>query len=917
MSELFDESLISDFVAESREHLDEIEPDLLAMEGDESNIDQDLINRVFRAIHSVKGGAGFLAFENLKNLSHIMEGVLVQVRDGQYSLTSEITNVLLSGVDKLRAMVDDIQSSENVECVDEITKLTTIQENEGKLGDAPAAKPADTSAAQASDEPAKTDEAPALTDSFVAAMKKFMAKNDKIKDKIGGGRFVYCAEVDMQKDVKDKSLTLDEFLKNIATLGKVFDASIETSDPEKLAALEESEKEFTFLVATVIEKDLIDVAIEVADGKIHSVTEAVLDQVAELPDPAEKPAAPTPQETAAAKKADTKKEAKSNVEVTETLRVRVDLLTRLMNLAGELVLGRNQLIRAFDGLDSGDSNITNILQNLDMVTTEVQEGIMQTRMQPVGSVFSKFPRVVRDMSQLLNKKITIDVTGAEVEMDKSIIELLSDPLTHIVRNCADHALEGPEERVMNGKDETGTIQLQAYHEAGQINIAIIDDGRGIDPDKVGPKAVEKGVITEEQLEKMSSRDIVNLVFAAGFSTAAVVSEVSGRGVGMDVVRSNIEKLGGTVKLESVLGEGTTVLLQLPLTLAIIPSLIIGVGEQQFAIPQVNVDEFVWVRSAEVADRIERLRGKDILKLRGNLLPLIRLSDVLGMDRMFKHPETGKWEVCQRSRISDRRGPDDTVEPVDSEMTELNRVGDDRRKDWHSDYNIVVLNVGGNQFGLIVDQYYDTEETVVKPLSVFLKECTCFSGATILGDGSVITILDILGVANKAELKFTDLDTEERRRKEEEEAREAAAALERKSVILFRNDPKEVFAVPQDLVLRLERIQTEDIEQIGNREFIQYRGQGLPIARLENYLTVNPMPSDLTQAYLIIPKTNDVAENGKAGIIVSGIEDALDVQVALEHSDQDAAGVMGSAIVNEKLTMFLNLAELMDKTPSVA
>jgi two-component system chemotaxis sensor kinase CheA len=914
MSELFDESLISDFVAESREHLDEIEPDLLAMEGDESNIDQELINRVFRAIHSVKGGAGFLAFENLKNLSHIMEGVLVQVRDGQYSLTSEITNVLLSGVDKLRAMVDDIQSSEDVVCADEISKLTVIQESKGQSSGSDESAPATPKPAS---EEIKDEEIPAseeLSDSFVVSMKQFLKNNKKLKNKIGNGRFVYCAEVDMQNDIKEKSLTLASFLENISSLGKIVDSTIDLSDTDQLPGLEESVDSFTFLFTTVIEKDLIDVAIDIAEGKITLLSESILDQVKKAADPA---AQPDVKKKKTAKTANKKNDAKGAVEVSETLRVRVDLLTRLMNLAGELVLGRNQLIRAFGDLDVNNGNITNILQNLDMVTTEVQEGIMQTRMQPVGSVFGKFPRVVRDISQQLGKKISIDITGAEVEMDKSIIELLSDPLTHIIRNSADHALEGPEERVLNDKDETGNIYLKAYHEAGQVNISIVDDGRGIDPDKIGGKALEKGVVTQEQLDKMSPRDIVNLVFAPGFSTAEVVSEVSGRGVGMDVVRSNIEKLGGTVNLDSVLGEGTTVLLQLPLTLAIIPSLIIGVGEQQFAIPQVNVDEFVWVRASEVADRIERLRGKDILKLRGQLLPLIRLSDVLGMDRMFKNPDTGKWELCRRSRIADRRGPDDLVADSKSDLIEQGRDSEDRRKDWHSDYNIVVLKVGSNQFGLIVDQYYDTEETVVKPLSSFLSQCSCFSGATILGDGSVITILDIMGVANKAELKFTDLDTEERRRKEEEEAREAAAAAERKSVILFRSNPEELFAVPQDLVLRLERIQIEDIEQIGDREYIQYRGQGLPIVRLENYLSVNPIPTELSEVYLISPKTDDVSENGKAGIIVSSIEDALDVQVALEHSDQDGVGVMGSAVVNEKLTMFLNLAELMEKTPSVA
>jgi len=602
MGSFADESLVSDFVTESRENLDAIEPDLLAMEQEGADVSQETINSVFRAIHSMKGGAGFLAFEGLKRLSHTMESVLMLVRDGKMAVSPELMDVLLAGVDRLRAMVDDIHASDGIPIDEDLARLNAILEGKGvaphaqvKAQTVPAAPPAGEAAVPA----------------------EFDLDAEDVRNALEHGMFLYSATAYIHHDIQQRNIAPLDFLKNIESLGRCLDTSVDLDALPGLENALEQDFAFTFLFATVLEEDLVATALDLPEDQIAALdTKALKERLsmeaAEKRDAKEEGldgAAPDAAESPSGKQvaaASTKKQ-----EVAETLRVRVDLLTRLMNTAGELVLGRNQLLRALEESQDQVAGLPAILQNIDLVTTELQEGIMQTRMQPIGAVFGRFTRVVRDMARDLGKEIDLKVEGAEVELDKSIIELLGDPLTHIIRNCCDHALEPPPERQKAGKPATGRIVLRAFHEGGQVNISISDDGRGIDSRKVLQKAIEKGLVTRSDAERMSERDIVNLVFAPGFSTAEVVSDVSGRGVGMDVVRTNIEKLGGHIDVETGVGEGTTVLLRLPLTLAIIPSLIVGVEGHRFAVPQVNLVELVWVRAAEVATRIEQVHGADV------------------------------------------------------------------------------------------------------------------------------------------------------------------------------------------------------------------------------------------------------------------------------------------------------------------
>ena len=911
MSEFFNDSLISDFVTESREHLDAIEPDLLGME-ESSDVAPETINRVFRAIHSIKGGAGFLAYDSLKYLSHSMENVLMMVRDGELTINPVITDVLLRGVDKLRAMVDDIQGSEGVPCAEELADLKRIIE--GSRSGAVHVAPVSAASLSLRDKLELLPYDPA-----------------EVARILGHGRFLFVADVLPAQDLASDDPAGIAFAENVAALGDVLCVASESAVLDSLEVALATKEPFCFLFSTVLEPSLIGTALELPEEQVASVTADLLGPPAQAPAPEPVKAAPVvvaapttmPDEIAAASEAvadpgtappPVESGEIRKADVADTLRVRVDLLTRLMNSAGELVLARNQLLRVMESHAQTIPGLSGILQNIDHVTTDVQEGIMQTRMQPIGAIFGKFPRVVRDMARTLGKDIAITMEGNEVELDKSILESLSDPMTHIIRNCADHALEPPSERKAKGKNPQGTILLRAYHEAGQVNISIRDDGRGIDPEKVSRKAIEKGVVTKEQASRMSSRELVNLVFAPGFSTAEVVSDVSGRGVGMDVVRSNIEKLGGTVQLDTAVNKGTTVLLQLPLTLAIIPSLIVGVQEHRFAVPQVNVEEFVWVRAEEVAKRIEKVQGQDVLRLRGMLLPLLRLSDVLDIPRRYADIATGERRDDQRQRIADRRSPDTDVDAIQEDPADLQERSATRRTQWRSDYNIVVSRIGGNRFGMIVDELFDTEEIVVKPLSCFLKQSPCFSGATILGDGRVITILDMAGVAEAGNLHFSDVEAEEQRRREEEARREARARAARRSVIIFNASPDEYFAVAQDTVLRLERLQVSDIKVVGDQEYLEYRGHGLPLIRLEQYLPVRPLPEAET-LYMIIPRQeNGVPGTGSsAGILVSRIVDAVDVEVNLREAERSGPGLEGTAIVNDQLTLFLDPGTLIAST----
>ncbi len=581
-----------------------------------------------------------------------------------------------------------------------------------------------------------------------------------------------------------------------------------------------------------------------------------------------------------------------------------------MNYAGELVLGRNQLRQELETLAYKNPKLGIVMQNVDSVTSEIQQDIMQMRLQPVGNLLNKLSRVVRNLSRQLSKESALFIEGKEVELDKAILEGLSDPLTHLIRNCLDHGIEMPDERKKAGKPTSGAIHVSAFHEGGQVNIVVTDDGRGIDPDELIQKAIKSGIIDTERAKRMTESEKINLILLPGLSTAEKITDISGRGVGMDVVKTNIEKLGGNLEIESTAGKGTTVKIRLPLTLAIIPSLIVGVAGLRFAIPQVSVKELVCIRAGEASAKIEAIGDAVVLRLRESLLPLVRMADILDLERTFVHHETAKQMPEQRERLADRRQnrPDSGYGTHSSGPQQPHQRSNetDRRQNRHGDINVAVLRVGINLFGLIVDELFNNEEIVVKPLSKYVKESKCFAGATIMSDGRVAMIVDATGIAEFSQLSFAEISAEECRRHKEETRRPKTVIGRQPSVLIFNNAYNEHFALPLDSISRLEKIYSKDVHKMGTRIYMNYRGNGLPLIYLEDILPVCAFPNDIEEFFVIIPKTNDL----HAGIVVSRIFDTVEVNVAIQKDNGTHPGISGSAFMQEHLIQFIDPAGML-------
>ncbi|WP_417783179.1 chemotaxis protein CheW [Terasakiella pusilla] len=595
------------------------------------------------------------------------------------------------------------------------------------------------------------------------------------------------------------------------------------------------------------------------EAQMKAEMEAEKTSSAPAPAPAPSTPAPAPQVPAPApkpveKKAEAPKPsgaAKETSVANQTIRVNVELLENLMTLVSELVLTRNQLLQMVRGSD--DSVFKVPLQRLSHITSDLQEGVMKTRMQPIGNAWAKLPRIVRDLSIEANKKIDLQMIGAETELDRQVLELIKDPLTHMVRNSADHGLETPDIRESLGKPQVGTITLNAYHEGGHIIIEIADDGKGLNTARIREKIIENGLASESDLEAMSDQQIHQFIFRAGFSTAQKVTSVSGRGVGMDVVRTNIEKIGGTIELKSIEGKGSTFTIKIPLTLAIVSALVVECSGERFAIPQISVLELV--RTSSASDNcIEMINDAPVLRLRNRLLPLVSLHDHLS--------------------LGDRK--------VDLENDEL---------------FIVVTQVGTYTFGIIVDRVFDTEEIVVKPVAPILRHIPLFSGNTILGDGSVIMILDPNGIAattgevamGNSEAASTNVAT--------------SSSGETTSILIFRAGGQELKAVPLALVARLEEVDVTKIEYSGKNPVVQYRGQLMPLIPID---PEHVWKEDGRQPVLVFTDRDH-----SMGLVVDEIVDIVEDHLNIELAS-DRAGFVGSAVISGKATDLIDAGYYLTK-----
>ncbi|QDV16593.1 Chemotaxis protein CheA [Gimesia panareensis] len=571
----------------------------------------------------------------------------------------------------------------------------------------------------------------------------------------------------------------------------------------------------------------------------QSEPEGASQPVAEVSDQDTKSPEPLPAPEVAAE-ANTEEAAKKVSVADLSIRVNVNVVDSLMNLVGELVLTRNQLLQLARGDE--ESKYAAPITHLNRVTTDLQEGVMKTRMQPIGNAWNKLPRLVRDLSQVTHKQIELVMTGAETELDRTVLDAIKDPLTHMVRNSADHGIESPEIRKANSKPESGTIHLNAYHEGGHVIIEIQDDGAGISRERVLKKAITQGLINESDADTMTDSHVFSMIFQPGFSTAEQVSSISGRGVGMDVVRTQIEKIGGTVDLNSRMGKGTTVRIKIPLTLAIVSALVLESGGQPFAIPQLGVVELVRL-SAEDRKKIETIHDKKVFRLRDRLLPLVHLNEVLQLEESLPEDDDGMHDT-----------------------------------------NIVVVQVGEDQFGLIVSRIFDTEEIVVKPVGRLLKNIGLYQGTTILGDGRVVMILDVGGIFNQCGGSSSHPQTVA-------EENTAGSGRDTVSMLLFGVGENETMAVPLSLVARLEEFPLESIELNGGRKVVQYRDNLLPLLSVEGAgygggEAIDPQP-------VVV-----FSENSRSmGLMVNEIKDIIDEQLVI-RMQSDRPGILGTAIIGK-------------------
>jgi two-component system chemotaxis sensor kinase CheA len=630
----------------------------------------------------------------------------------------------------------------------------------------------------------------------------------------------------------------------------------EGSDADLIGQLEKMAMEGTVEPAKVEPKQAVGTLVEQVlerqlrpgEVSLDDLERAFRETASEVPAVAEKPKAKAAPAKDAKQKQEGEEDKLDSKIASQSIRVNVETLENLMTMVSELVLTRNQLLEIVRRHEDSEFKVP--LQRLSNVTAELQEGVMKTRMQPIGNAWQKLPRIVRDLATELGKEIELEMHGAETELDRQVLDLIKDPLTHMVRNSADHGLETPEERRVAEKPEKGTVRLSAYHEGGHIIIEISDDGRGLNSEKIKAKAIANGLASEAEIEKMTEAQLHKFIFAPGFSTAAKVTSVSGRGVGMDVVRTNIDQIGGTIDVKSAVGEGSSFTIKIPLTLAIVSALIVEAAGDRYAIPQLSVIELVRAQSNS-DHRIERIKDTPVLRLRNKLLPLIHLKKLLAVDAgSSTEPENGF---------------------------------------------IVVTQVGNQTFGIVVDGVFHTEEIVVKPMSTKLRHITMFSGNTILGDGAVIMIIDPNGIAQAVGTAATT------GAEEEADAQRNAALDKTMSMLVFRAGSPEPKAVPLSLVTRLEEVDCKKIELSSGRHLVQYRGHLMPLVRVNADVQIK---TEGTQPLLVF------SDAGRSmGLVVDEIidivEDRLDIQVA-----SDSSGVLGTAVIKGQATEIIDVSHFL-------
>jgi len=812
-----DEELLSEFLTESNENLATIEEQLLDLEADPGNA--GILDGIFRVIHTVKGSCGFIGLSRLEKVAHAGENLLGKVRSLKYEVDGDIISLLLESTDAIKELLAGIEENGSEPDLDHSSICTRLAAAERLIDGG-----GDSAAEAATDEVESEISLDWLTDmdeEIVGALKEASAVTPAVVLELGFEKLRAIPGLKPASALKVLGLA--------SAAAKSETTSDEPAEKKKPVAKKAKED--------VIEGKVVAESVDASEQKGSSKKPVTKDEANSESLPSVKPKENLPAQKAPAKKP----------KVEGSIRVDVSLLDELMNQVGELVLSRNRLLRLVE--DETSVELVRTSRGISQITSRLQDKLLHTRMQPISTNWSTVPRLLRDICKQLGKKIRVDMQGQETELDRTILAAMKDPMTHIIRNSCDHGVESPEVRRERNKPEEGFISLKARQESGFIVIEIGDDGGGIDPARIKDKALRMDLITDEQYETMSDKAALQLIFHAGLSTVEKVSNLSGRGVGMDVVRTQIEKVGGTVEIDSQVGVGTTLLIRIPLTLAIIPAMIVECDKQRFAVPQMLVQELISIDSD--SQNLEMLAGKPFYRLRGELLPMIGLDEVLKL-----------------------------------------------REESEALSSVVVVNIGDRQYGIGVDKVLGAEEIVVKPLGKNFQHLDVYGGCSILGDGLVVPILDCNGL------------TRELRQSQEaspvstgDDSTELATAQESQHILVF-GVGEERFAIPMALVERIENLKCEEIEKSGDREVLQYRGEIIPVVRLSNVLGIKAAEAGATEKCLII---SDQGRRISIQVdkIIDIVQQKLDIQLETGN-----AFYLGTAVIEGKSTEIIDIFEII-------
>ena len=857
---LSDDTFIEEYLVEAREHIDEVENDILILEGKINNPDFNLIDKIFRSIHTIKGGAGFFKINKINKLCHHFETMLNLLRSKKAHLTNQHIETLLSGVDRFKVMLGEIEQSDNVEIQDLIDKcLFFMNDKNSSLN---------------KNNQTKISSDTLLIENLAPQLDTFENMNQ------------YKLIIDCHALYQNYQITPFELIHDFNSMGDILEGLFENTEKNIYESNEESEPLLlsihynTLLHIDIVSlifhipKESIDI-IQAKSKRIKNFTKQIscIEEDNKLKDITIQ----SQVQIQKAKKTNQKQIKQSSVlqkEKQTSIRIGLNVLDKLMNYVGELVLVRNKFLME---VTKADAKFYEIFQEMDIVTSDIQDSAMMMRMQPIDRIFSKVPRMVRDLSKLFNKNIQLVISGNNVELDQNIIESMSDPIMHIIRNCCDHGIESSTERLEFGKTKEGLIQLNAFHRGGRINIEISDNGRGINIHKVKEKILSLNIKSEQELNQMSNNELLPMIMSPGLTTAKHTTEISGRGVGMDVVKTSIEKIGGTIDINSELHKGTTFMLSLPLTLTIFPCLIVVSGDEKYAIPQSNLVELVRLYENEIFTEIKQHDDQEVYLLRDKILPIIRLNEILKRRQIFK--------TSTKLRISKK-------------YKKLTKINFKKKNLKEKILTFAVVKYGIKMFGIIIDDIKGTKELVVNPLLQTLSPLKIYSGTTILGNGEVALVLDIENISKHARIDFN------KAKSSLSLTDNAMISSNVQKALIFQIGEKEQFAVPLIMVKRVIPIKKEQIGTIGKnkeKEYINIQKETFHIVRLDKFIDISACIND-SNLFILIPKNSKI----KFGLLFSELKGVVDMPPSLDEETYKIEAIFGSYVLNNNLTLFLNI-----------